>query len=484
MGMFGNSGGVTPYVPPQHSLPALILNALGRNVLGVDYLGRQDRLQALGNLQRANAGGAELLGPVQGAPTQAPVANSDGQDITDAFGPQMVPGAPRQRTAAEVASGLARLSMVPGFNAESFRKLAEFARPEMQLGPDNIYRNKYDGGYGGQPLVAVDKGQLAVPGGPGRPEGVQNAPGAVNAVAQMAGATTGAQEEQKAAYDLVDVPLGNGAVAKLPRAIAIPLLAKSAMRMAGGQGAPGAPGGDAGQGAGGAAFGVTPTPAETELSKNRAVTQGDLEKSLPASQSALHATDNLIQQYTNQVQNILGETYDPKTGKWSPTRGAKPQVNGWSTGRLFGHIPELTGQATNLEASLDGLRALISSEKMGEVRQDSQGASNNLRLTQGEIFNIFGNLAGPLHQTQDAEALKGVLRDSVNRLRQSQSTMHTQYDQQYNQIQRPTPGSTQPIPPRMGQGGRAPTAPQPGQVVKGYRFLGGNPADPKSWAKN
>jgi hypothetical protein len=338
-------------------------------------------------------------------------------------------------------------------------KLQEMNQPHITVTPSGEAINDKSGKYEGRVFPSLDKGIIPNRGPNGELLGASALPGYADAAASIAGATTGAQEEQKAAWDLVDVPLGNGAAAKLPRAIAIPLLAKSAMRMAGGQGAPGALGGDAGQGAGGAAFGVTPTPAETTLANNRAVTQGDLEKSLPASQSALHATDNLIQQYTNQVQNILGETYDPKTGKWSPTRGAKSQVNGWSTGRLFGHIPELTGQATNLEASLDGLRALISSEKMGEVRQDSQGASNNLRLTQGEIFNIFGNLAGPLHQTQDAEALKGVLRDSVSRLRQSQSTMHTQYDQQYNQIQRPTPGATQPIPPRMGQGGRA--APSP-----------------------
>lgn len=42
------------------------------------------------------------------------------------------------------------------------------------------------------------------------------------------------------------------------------------------------------------------------------------------------------------------------------------------------------------------------------------------------------------------------------------------------------PAQAKPIVPRKAQG---PAAPQPGQVVKGYRFNGGNPASPTSWTR-
>jgi hypothetical protein len=83
----------------------------------------------------------------------------------------------------------------------------------------------------------VDKGQVVNYDARGVPIGVANLPGNAEAQAQVAGSVTGAQERNKAAYDLVDVPMPNGSTIKMPRLRAVNSLTGAA------PGGPGATGG-------------------------------------------------------------------------------------------------------------------------------------------------------------------------------------------------------------------------------------------------
>lgn len=135
-----------------HGFPARLLNALAINFAGVDVLGAKDRIAQRSALQRAQLAAANVLSPITGTQRQARITDPEGNDISDAFAPQMEGAPSRRRTPAEIAEALAQIkARVPGFNPDDYRELAGLAqqgeRSRAIEGPDGIYSDDGQGGF-------------------------------------------------------------------------------------------------------------------------------------------------------------------------------------------------------------------------------------------------------------------------------------------------------------------------------------------------
>lgn len=142
----------------------------------------------------------------------------------------------------------------------------------------------------------VDKGQVVAYDAQRRPIGVMNLAGNAQAQADVAGAVSGAQEQQKARYDLVDVPLANGSTIKMPRL-------NAARQLGGGMGTatPAASG-----------FGVSQTPNDKTYGDDVAKAAA---ARYQAAQTAGQQTPGKIAQYQE-----LGRLFDGFNGnRLSPT---------------------------------------------------------------------------------------------------------------------------------------------------------------------
>lgn len=161
-------------------------------------------------------------------------------------------------------------------------------------------------------------------------------PGAVQAIGAAKGAETGAQEQQKAAWDLVDVPMADGSSVKMPRAMA----AQRLTQQAGGGGAPGE-------------FGRTQTPAQRVAQEGAATTDVQRAASRPKAAAAMAALDAK----TKVVDDAISR--------------AKKLVDNWSAGfgaKLKG-VPNT--RATDLAAELQTIGANIGFDELQTMRDNS-----------------------------------------------------------------------------------------------------------------
>jgi hypothetical protein len=177
----------------------------------------------------------------------------------------------------------------------------------------------------------------------------------------------------------------------------------------------------------------------------------------------------------------------------------------------LGHAGDLDGQIDALHNS--GIQPLnVVGNAVGtRISDDRRAAINTFNLTKEalmhEAMKVFSGSAGSLTEFEQLantlEANDGpksqhaVVRKLVGLLASKMDALGEQYktgmgkELDQSQIMSPhaqdvfakisgLPRSTTHATGANGQ----PTAPAIGAVVKGYRFLGGNPADPHSWAKN
>jgi hypothetical protein len=177
----------------------------------------------------------------------------------------------------------------------------------------------------------------------------------------------------------------------------------------------------------------------------------------------------------------------------------------------LGHAGDLDGQIDALHNS--GIQPLnVVGNAVGtRISDDRRAAINTFNLTKEalmhEAMKVFSGSAGSLTEFEQLastlEANDGpksqhaVLRKLVGLLASKMDALGEQYktgmgkELDQSQIMSPhaqdvfakisgLPRSTTHATAASGQ----PTTPPIGAVVKGYRFLGGNPADPHSWAKN
>lgn len=237
---------------------------------------------------------------------------------------------------------------------------------------------RFDRGFGyngktGQTMGGYhpDLGQGVQPTANGGAEAV---PGYAAALAGIEGAKTGAQEQQKAAYDLVDVPLPDGRTVKLPRLMAGQILSQSV-----------------GQGGVPAGLGVSQTPAEASAAKIVGDAQATAQTTLPTD---LNTIDTAIE---TAAQLKSHPALDKRTGAWSM-------------------LPAIPGTAG---ASFEAYKKQVLGQGWLDARQALKGG--------GPITDYEGKKAEQAKMRMDAaqtpEAFKAALDDYVASLQRARTLM-------------------------------------------------------------
>jgi hypothetical protein len=247
-------------------------------------------------------------------------------------------------------------------------------------------------------LPQVDKGQQRVYDASGRPIGVMNQAGYVQAVADLEKAKTDAQERGKATYDLVDVPMADGSVVKMPRLTAVGRLT-----------AGGGPGGSVPVtvGAGGG-FGRSQTPGDKARAEADARAASERDFAAPKAYSGLQAQAAATDLVLSHLDRILGIGPDGKpTGKSMVTGGL-----GGTAGlnALLAGIPE-TG-AHNLEAMMDPIKANIGFDKLAEMRANSPTGG-----ALGQVSDKENKMLQSVYESLDQKQSPEQLRANLTRLR-------------------------------------------------------------------
>jgi hypothetical protein len=247
-----------PYLPPDQTPPPhggvganiltmldLLTGGYGHAVMAMQRQGEERRqAQALAGIQAQDYGDAASMfkpgAATASAPAPIPDASSGvnlfaggkyGPPPTQAFGGDSVNVAPAQIPSFEQFAPVAARMASHGADPTAFMNIIKSAEPDIQFvngtavdrratkpgsrvgvnlsNVNNRMVDTQDPGNANITVPQVDKGQIAVYDAKGNPAGVMNLPGSVQAQADVAGGIAGAQERQKARYDLSNVPLGS-----------------------------------------------------------------------------------------------------------------------------------------------------------------------------------------------------------------------------------------------------------------------------------
>jgi hypothetical protein len=385
-------------------------------------------------------GGAFGLGTPSGGPQGAGSDPSAGMAAPDASAPpaqpwtfqppRAIPGtgrAPADLSDPQyrAALGVAAMAGVPG--AKELIDLADKSQPHIAFGPNGEAINDKDPGVIGRVFPKVGEGILTRRDAAGNLVGAGAIPGYADAAASIAGATAGAQEAQKSAYDLVDVPMPNGASVKLPRSIALAILAQRATA-GGGAGGMGSAGPDAGGGPTTGALGTSQTPGDKALAEELAKLQAARAMGQPKAVATLTDADRTADFSRDTIHDILGETKDPKTGKWVKT---KPSQVNWATTGMLGATEEIPGTpAHDLKAKIDTILAQTAVSELQKMRDESPTGGALGRVTQQEI-NMLAAMRGSIEQTQSGKQLEASLRHHLEQLDKLAAIRDRLYAQQY-----------------------------------------------------
>lgn len=350
--------------------------------------------------------------------------------------PQRVPGTgPRIPSIndPQLQSTLASLSIMNPELAKNLRENIVAAQPHVIIAPDGTAIDDKSSANVGKVFPGLDKGILATRDASGNVIGSNAIPGYADAVAGIAGATTGAQEQAKAPWTLVDVPQSDGSTIKLPLAIAAPMLAARAGAQAGP--APAAPAGGIPQVNGGAPapgpapqLGTSQTPAQKAFDEERAKGLATRGLDQPKATATLSDADRTADFARNTIHDILGETLDPKTNKWVKTKPS--QVNFFTTGMLgaMEHVPG--SPAHDLQNKLDTIRGQTAISELQKMRDESPTGGALGRVTQQEI-DLLAAMRGSLEQTQSGKQLEQSLRHHLGQLDALAQIRDRQYAQMY-----------------------------------------------------
>lgn len=144
-----------------------------------------------------------------------------------------------------------------------------------------------------------------------------------------------------------------------------------------------------------------------------------------------------------------------------PTSGALGQATSKIGGTAAGDISSL----------LDTVKANTAFDKLAEMRKASPTGAALGSVTEREL-NLLASVRGSLEQSQSPEQL----RRNLTRLN------NTMLDIVHGPGQGPARIEEKAAGKQTGpRGAKAPAVPQAGAIQDGYRFKGGNPADPNSW---
>lgn len=271
-----------------------VLNQIGMNLLGVDVEGmRLNRAMA----EKAREFDNWLAMRVAGRPAgvrQAPVGNVQGEDISAAFAPQMDydPGeSPLTINSPELALIAAQANRLGSRAFDPIVGVLKAQAPEIDYNPSGEAYNRRTGALTGSVAPKVGEGMMVRRGPGGGVESIINAPGFVGAASETAGSVAGAQEQARAAFDLVDVPDGTGGMIKMPRVIAAQILAGKSGGMMGG----GAPEG----------IGRTPSPAAQAGDRVRAEGAANKELDAPGKLAALDEQDEALKNMRRLLPDVI-----------------------------------------------------------------------------------------------------------------------------------------------------------------------------------
>lgn len=334
-------------------------------VMGTNYVQADDERKRAeaekDRLQQLMSEAAGLFSPIPGAMRQVPVGNAEGEDITNAFGPQMEQGPSRTRSPQEMAEGLAYYAKM-GLPIKQLVDLASYAKPDIAYDRGYGY-DKATGERAGEFHTELDKGMRPGPDGV-----VRNAAGYIDAAAEAAGAVTGAQEDAKAGRDMVKVDIG-GQTVQLPRSVALPLIT-AAFKQSNPDGLP-------------TDFGRTRSPEEQALLTGRA--GNTVKQEGTVADAATQATLDLPK-LRDQANNTLGviakirahPSLSARTGNSTLLPALRPEdvdfdvlVKQIGGGAFLEAIASLkgTGQITEIE----GAKATEAVSRMQNQRQSQAG---------------------------------------------------------------------------------------------------------------
>jgi hypothetical protein len=356
----------------------------------------------------ADLGGS--LGPT-GSPISAPrIAGADlsasipaRSPVADAMGKQV-----NARNALPVLLAAAQ----KGVDITPYVALFKAAEPKIQ----------YDRGFGydqyGNPAGGfhpdLDKGQEPLYDAAGRLVGVRNLDGSVQSAAEMAGAVSGAQEQAKAALDLVKVPLKNGGSVMMPRLVAAERLMGQGPAAGGaspivppGSGPSSTPGEPEG-------FGVEQSPAEQTLATKRATTEAEREAAQPQEFAGLVDQDRASEITSDNIRTLLGDRRDPKTGEWVEGGGHSmlgPFTTGY--GAILSAIPG--SPAYDVKTRLEQIKAATGFDELSKMRQNSPTGGALGQVSEQEN-RLLQSVRGSVDQAQSDPQLRQTLRSQLQQL--------------------------------------------------------------------
>ena len=153
---------------------------------------------------------------------------------------------------------------------------------------------------------------------------------------------------------------------------------------------------------------------------------------------------------------------------------ARKLINGWTTGMVGNALSNLSSsQAAELRRQIDVLKSNATIENLNAMRQSSPtgGALGNVTEKEGAML---ASATGALDAAASEEDFRRAL-DNYERTLYRITYGPEEGDAVFRR--RMQGGTQQP----QASTARAPAPPKPGEIQQGYRFKGGNPADPNSW---
>lgn len=148
---------------------------------------------------------------------------------------------------------------------------------------------------------------------------------------------------------------------------------------------------------------------------------------------------------------------------------AIPLVGVWTAGTVGRPLSTLGGTAAaNLRANIDTLEANLAFNELQQMRASSPTGGALGSITEKEL-ELLGSTIASLKQSQSPAQLASNLKFVKQQYAKTLAQMEKDFEADYG-------GG-------KAQAGTATGFPKAGAVENGYRFKGGNPADPNSWER-